>query len=60
MKCIFNKTTGQIYAICTPEQDFQSMLDNYANADWIEINSGPGSLRNFTWRVNPDSRELET
>ena len=58
-KCIFNKTTGQIFAICSPKQDYLSVLNNYEDADWIEIEKGPDSLRNFTWSVNPITRELE-
>jgi hypothetical protein len=57
-KCIFNKTTGQIFAICRPEQDFQAVLGNYIDADWIDIDSQPTTLRNLNWYVNVETREL--
>lgn len=57
-KCIFNSTTGQIYAICSNLQDFSMLSSNYKNVDWISIDEQPRTLKNFNWRVDLVTRQL--
>lgn len=58
-QCIYDKTTGKILAICTPNQDYLQVKENYSNCDTIEIAELPNSLRNFSWRIDPVTLELK-
>jgi hypothetical protein len=57
-KAIFNKTTGNIVAICMPQQDYLAVMENYENVDVADIDQQPSSIRNINWHIDLETKEL--
>jgi len=57
-KCIYDITTNRVIAVCMPDQNFESLMANWTNVDYIEVDSISNNTRNFNYLVDPQTREL--
>jgi len=59
-KCLFNRTTGKIYAFCYPDQDADAVASNYEDVDVIETNYRVMRVKPITpIQVNLVTRQVE-
>lgn len=58
-KAIYEKSTGRVIAYCMPEQNLEILMSNYQNVDFIELDSLPMGLRQYTWRIDFKTMTLE-
>jgi hypothetical protein len=47
-KCLFDKTTGQIFAFCMPTQNLDRLMSNYTNCDYIETDYVANKIKHMT------------
>ena len=57
-KCIYDLTTFDIVAVCSPDQNIQSFISNWTNVDYIEIEEISMNTRDFKYSVDPTTRQL--
>jgi len=57
-KCIYNKDTGQVYAMCVEGQDFDQLASNYTNWDWFETDTQFNKYTFGTYRVDINTKEF--
>ena len=59
-KCLFNRTTGHIYAFCYPDQDADAVASNYEDVDVIETDYHVKTIKRMTpIQVNLVTRQVE-
>jgi hypothetical protein len=58
IKCIYDTTTGRIYTFSRPDHDVDVWLNQFENADWIEIDEIPDQSKVFLYKVDLDTLRM--
>jgi hypothetical protein len=59
-KCLFNRTTGQIYAFAGPDQNIDAVASNYTDVDMIDTDYRVTRVKPITpIQVNIVTRQVE-
>lgn len=59
IKCIYDLTSGRVIATCMPDQNLESVMGNWTNVGYIEVESIVHNTRDFKFQVNLETLALE-
>jgi len=56
-KCVYDISSGKVLAYANEQQNINSIMDNYTNCDYIEINELPLRKEFGHWHVDLETKQ---